>query len=132
MNSNKNTFSDFDKITHNDLSKSVDISYINRTNNLKNSYNTHRMNQLKVTSDILGLSSRKEIYQKVIFFIKKPVPIDTTNKFWGIDSKQLQNDIIVQKQSFDQSYRNFWSYIDFNAKLEEDKATLNASIELKN
>jgi hypothetical protein len=40
--------------------------------------------------------------------------VDTINKFWGIDSKQLYNDEVVQKQSFEESYKNFWSFIDSN------------------
>ena len=52
-----------------------------------------------------------------IFFIYyKPIPVDTINKFWGIDSKQLKHDEIVQKQSFEQSYKNFWSFVEFNAE----------------
>jgi hypothetical protein len=30
----------------------------------------------------------------------------------------LKQDDTVQKQSFDQSYKNFWSFVDFNANLE--------------
>jgi len=51
------------------LTKSLDINSFIRNNNfntLKSSFNENRSNQLKVTSEILGLSSRKEIYQKVI------------------------------------------------------------------
>lgn len=46
--------------------------------------------------------------------IKQPVPIDTINKFWGLDSKVLRHDEVIQKQSFDQSYKNFWSFVDSN------------------
>jgi hypothetical protein len=31
-----------------------------------------------------------------------------------VDSRILKHDDIVQKQSFDQTYKNFWSFIDFN------------------
>lgn len=44
----------------------------------------------------------------------QPLPIDTINKFWGIDSRILKHDDTVQKQSFDQAYKNFWSFVDFN------------------
>jgi hypothetical protein len=46
------------------------------------------------------------------------LPIDTINRFWGVDSRILKQDETVQKQSFDQSYKNFWSFVDFNENLE--------------
>ena len=48
------------------------------------------------------------------------MPIDTINKFWGVDSRILKHDDTVQKQSFDQSYKNFWSFVDFNPNLNLD------------
>ena len=44
----------------------------------------------------------------------QPIPIDTINKFWGVDSRMLKHDETVQRQSFDQAYKHFWSFVDFN------------------
>lgn len=51
---------------------------------------------------------------------KKPMPLDMINKFVGLDSRILHHDDVVQKQAFDQSYKNFWSFVDFNIKYGED------------
>ena len=40
------------------------------------------------------------------------------NKFYGMDSRILLQDDTVQKQAFDQSYKNFWSFVDFNMKFD--------------
>ena len=47
---------------------------------------------------------------------KNPMPLDMINKFVGLDSRILKHDDVVQKQAFDQSYKNFWSFVDFNIK----------------
>ena len=52
---------------------------------------------------------------------KNPMPLDMINKFVGLDSRILQHDDTVQKQAFDQSYKNFWSFVDFNIKYNDDK-----------
>ena len=49
---------------------------------------------------------------------KKPIPLDMINKFVGLDSRILLQDDTVQKQAFDQSYKNFWSFVDFNMKFD--------------
>ena len=48
------------------------------------------------------------------------------NKFVGLDSRILLHDDTVQKQAFDQSYKNFWSFVDFNMKFD-GKTTKNVS-----
>lgn len=64
--------------------------------------------------------------------LKKPVPIDTINKFWGLDSKVLRHDEVIQKQSFEQSYKNFWSFIDSNELDYEEKATESMDTSINN
>ena len=59
------------------------------------------------TAELLGVSSRKDTY-------KKPIPIDTINKFFGIDPKQQGDDEVLQKQTSEQNYTNFWSFVDSN------------------
>ena len=51
---------------------------------------------------------------------KQPIPIDMINKFVGLDSRILLHDDTVQKQAFDQSYKNFWSFVDFNMKYSDN------------
>ena len=51
---------------------------------------------------------------------KQPIPIDMINKFVGLDSRILIHDDTVQKQAFDQSYKNFWSFVDFNMKFSDN------------
>ena len=51
---------------------------------------------------------------------KQPIPLDMINKFVGLDSRILLHDDTVQKQAFDQSYKNFWSFVDFNIKYGND------------
>ena len=57
---------------------------------------------------------------------KQPIPLDMINKFVGLDSRILLHDTTVQKQAFDQSYKNFWSFVDFNMKFD-GKTTKNVS-----
>ena len=49
---------------------------------------------------------------------KQPIPLDMINKFVGLDSRILLQDDTVQKQAFDHSYKNFWSFVDFNIKFD--------------
>ena len=51
---------------------------------------------------------------------KQPIPLDMINKYVGLDSRILLHDTTVQKQAFDQSYKNFWSFVDFNMKYGGD------------
>jgi hypothetical protein len=44
----------------------------------------------------------------------QPIPIDSINKYWGVDAVFSKHDETLQKQSYDQSHKNFWSFVDFN------------------
>ncbi len=44
----------------------------------------------------------------------QPIPIDSINKYWGIDAIFLKHDETLQKQSYDQSNKNFWSFLENN------------------
>lgn len=58
-----------------------------------------------------------------LFNCKKPIPIDTINKFWGIDSKNETNNEILQKQSITQAEKNLWSFVESNPlNMKEKKA----------
>ena len=102
----------YGRLTHQSLLKEIQKgsevpSYERYTSIMREDFNKQRNVKIQSTAELLGVSSRKDTY-------KKPIPIDTINKFWGIDSKKLKNDEVVQKQSFEQSYKNFWSFVDSN------------------
>jgi len=107
----------YGKITADSLSKDIpkgsELNAHSRyTSTLKDTF--QRSVKIQSTAELLGVSNRKDTY-------KKPIPIDTINKFWGIDSKKLSNDDVVQNQSFEQSYKNFWSFVDHNEKNYQEK-----------
>ena len=56
---------------------------------------------------------------------KQPIPLDMINKYVGLDSRILLHDTTVQKQAFDQSYKNFWSFVDFNMKYGDNNVVVN-------
>eukprot|EP00340_Litonotus_pictus_P006091 CAMPEP_0170527736 /NCGR_PEP_ID=MMETSP0209-20121228/13209_1 /TAXON_ID=665100 ORGANISM="Litonotus pictus, Strain P1" /NCGR_SAMPLE_ID=MMETSP0209 /ASSEMBLY_ACC=CAM_ASM_000301 /LENGTH=235 /DNA_ID=CAMNT_0010818467 /DNA_START=39 /DNA_END=746 /DNA_ORIENTATION=+ len=86
------------------------------TSTTRENFINQRNVKIQSTAELLGVSSRKDVY-------KKPVPIDTINKFWGLDSKVLRHDEVIQKQSFDQSYKNFWSFVDSNELDYEERVS---------
>mgnify|MGYP003298040503 CR=1 FL=1 len=59
------------------------------------------------TSELLGIGDRKITY-------KSPIPIDTINKYWGIDTKKNNNEEVVQKQAYERNYTKFWEFLDSN------------------
>ena len=69
------------------------------------------VNQSKVktvsTGQLLGIGDKKIVY-------KKPIPIDTINKYWGIDTKKNSNEEVVQKQTYERNYYKFWEFLDSN------------------
>lgn len=70
---------------------------------------------------VSGLNNKSEPYKNNAEDVyKNPMPLDMINKFVGLDSRILHHDDVVQKQAFDQSYKNFWSFVDFNIKYGED------------
>ena len=73
-----------------------------------------------MNSQYLKTLSNREILRKddPNDVYKQPIPLDMINKFVGLDSRILLHDTTVQKQAFDQSYKNFWSFVDFNMKFD--------------
>ena len=49
-----------------------------------------------------------------LIILFQPIPIDSINKYWGVDAVFSKHDETLQKQSFDQSNKNFWSFVDYN------------------
>jgi hypothetical protein len=102
----------YGKVTTQSLSKSIPkgnelAPYSRYTSNMKESFINQRNVNILSTAELLGVSSRKDTY-------KKPIPINTINSFWGVDSKKLKNDNVVQTQAFEQNQKNFWSFVDSN------------------
>ena len=97
------------------IQKGTDVPpYSRYTSSMRESFVNQRNVKIMSTAELLGVSSRKDVY-------KKPIPIDTINKFWGIDTKKYYNDEVVQNQSYDQSSKNFWSFVDINQLNYMDK-----------
>ena len=79
----------------------------------------------KMNSQYLStLNNRSEYKLDCENSYKKPMPLDMINKFVGLDSRILHQDTVVQKQAFDQSYKNFWSFVDFNIKYGQDSQSV--------
>lgn len=94
---------------NNSIPKGRDVPpYERYTSTSRETYKNQRNVKLLSTAELLGVTTRKETY-------KKPIPIGTINKFWGIDTVNNCNDEVVQKQSYEQNLRNFWSFVDSNA-----------------
>jgi hypothetical protein len=102
----------YGKLTTQSLAKTITIGseippYERYTSTMRDSFVNQRNVKILSTAELLGVANRKAV-------LHKPIPIDTINKFWGVDSQKLKNDEVVQKQSFEQSTKNFWSFVDSN------------------
>jgi len=90
------------------IPKGMDVPpYSRYTSSMRESFVNQRNVKIMSTAELLGVSSRNDVY-------KKPIPIDTINKFWGIDSIKYGNDDVVNTQGFRQSEKNFWAFVDTN------------------
>jgi hypothetical protein len=90
------------------IPKGMDLPpYSRYTSSMRESFVNQRNVKIMSTAELLGVSIRKDTY-------KKPIPIDTINKFWGIDTNKYGNDEVVETQAFEQSLKNFWSFMDGN------------------
>jgi hypothetical protein len=98
-------------------------SHMRYTSTTRESFINQRNFKAMSTSELLGVTSRKDVY-------KKPIPVDTINKFWGIDHNKEINDVI-QNQACDQSYNKFWSFVDSN-KLDYNEKAPEGFVEANN
>ena len=90
------------------IPKGTDLPpYMRYTSSMRESFVNQRNVKIMSTAELLGVSSRQDTY-------KKPIPIDTINKFWGIDSSKFAYDDSVLTQTFVQSQKNFWSFVNVN------------------
>jgi hypothetical protein len=113
----------YGKVTAQSLKKTIPTGsdvppYSRYTSTMRESFVNQRSVNTMSTAELLGVSSRKDTY-------KKPIPIDTINKFFGNDPKVQSENEILQKQSAEQSYNRFWSFVESN-KINYDKSPLQA------
>ena len=102
----------YGKLTTKSLAKEIPKGsevppYERYTSTIRESFINQRNVKILSTAELLGVSNRNTVY-------KKPIPIDTINKFWEVDSQKLKSDEVVQKQSYEQSFKNFWAFCDYN------------------
>ena len=81
--------------------------YERYTSTARETYKNQRYVQTLSTAELLGISSRKSYY-------KRPIPIDTINKYWGIDTVNDKGSSFVEKQSYERNYEKFWEFLDTN------------------
>lgn len=81
--------------------------YVRYTSTAREAFINQRNVKTQSTAELLGIGSRKDYY-------KKPIPIDTINKYWGIDSIKNKNEEVVQKQSYERNYDKFWEFLESN------------------
>ena len=62
--------------------------------------------QAESTAELLGITDPHVTY-------KKPIPIDTINKFYGVTGNQYDAEII-EKQNFEKNYEKFWQFLESN------------------
>ena len=103
------------------IPKGMDVPpYMRYTSSMREDFVNQRNVKTMSTAELLGVSSRKDVY-------KKPIPIETINKFWGIDNKKYCNDDTVNMQAYDQATKHFWSFVDSNSLDYVDKKTSDIS-----
>lgn len=115
------------------ITKGSDIpAYSRYTSTMRESFINQRQVKVQSTAELLGVASRIDTY-------KKPIPIDTINKFWGLENKNNNNSggnnsngssKIIEQQSYEQDYKNFWSFVDSNKLSELSK--LDTQFEISN
>ena len=90
------------------IPKGMDIPpYMRYTSTMRENFVNQRNVKIMSTAELLGVSARKDVY-------KKPIPIETVNKFWGIDTRKYSTDDTVNVQALDNATKNFWSFVDSN------------------
>lgn len=80
--------------------------YERYTSTAREAFKNQRSVKVQSTAELLGIGFRNDYY-------KKPIPIDTINKYWGIDSIKNKEEV-VQKQSYERNYNKFWEFLDSN------------------
>lgn len=90
------------------IPKGADVPPYDRyTSTTRQNFVNQRAVKTLSTAELLGIGSRRVTF-------KKPIPIDTINKYWGIDSIKSKNEEVVQKQAYERNYDKFWEFLDSN------------------
>lgn len=90
------------------IPKGADVpSWVRYTSTTREAFVNQSTVKTPSTAELLGIGSRSDHY-------KKPIPIDTINKYWGIDSIKNKNEEVVQKQTYERCYEKFWEFLDSN------------------
>jgi hypothetical protein len=91
-----------------EIPKGADVpAYVRYTSTAREAFVNQRSVKTQSTAELLGIGSRRDFY-------KKPIPVDTINKYWGIDSIKHKNEEVVQKQTYERNYDKFWEFLDTN------------------
>lgn len=90
------------------IPKGADVPPYDRyTSTAREAFINQRNVKTLSTAELLGIGSRSVSF-------KRPIPIDTINKYWGIDSIKNKNEEVVQKQAYRRNYEKFWEFLDTN------------------
>ena len=90
------------------IPKGADVPPYDRyTSTTRQNFVNQRAVKTLSTAELLGIGSRRVTF-------KKPIPIDTINKYWGIDSIKSKNEEVVQKQAYERNYDKFWEFLESN------------------
>lgn len=97
-----------------EIRKGADVPpFVRYTSTTREDYRDKKTIPSKSTAELLGISDPHVTY-------KKPIPIDTINKFFGVEGGQNDKEII-EKQKFEKNKEKFWQFLDTN-QLDEDLA----------
>ena len=89
------------------IRKGNDIpSYERYTSTAREDYKERSKIKAQSTAELLGISEPNVTY-------KKPLPIDTINKFFGVVGSQNDAEII-EKQTYEKNYEKFWQFLESN------------------
>jgi len=89
------------------IRKGTDVpSYVRYTSTAREDYKEKSKIKAQSTAELLGISEPNVTY-------KKPLPVDTINKFFGVVGSQNDAEII-EKQNFEKNYEKFWQFLESN------------------
>ena len=89
------------------IRKGTDVpSYVRYTSTAREDYKEKSKIKAQSTAELLGISEPNVTY-------KKPLPVDTINKFFGVVGSQNDAEII-EKQNYEKNYEKFWQFLESN------------------
>ena len=89
------------------IRKGADVPpYVRYTSTAREDFKDQSKVQTQSTAELLGISDPNITY-------KKPIPIDTINKFFGVQGGRNDAEII-EKQNYEKNYEKFWQFLDSN------------------